>query len=97
MTTMLSTQLSYHLSLITITKKDNATRLDILPLCCLTPLIFWLWAAGQSVGHCRVGLLDITGTMLELVEAVGMAAAVYLAVGEVIIKSILWGVASWPT
>ncbi len=96
-TAMLSTQLSCHLSLTTITKKDNVTRLDIRPLCHLTPLIFWLWAIQQSVGRHWAGLLALSGAMLELVDALAMATAVYLAVGEVIIKSILWGVASWPT
>ena len=96
-TTMLSTQLTCHLSLTTITKKDNAIRLSIIPLFHLTPLIFWLWAIRQTVVHHRSALSDIAGAILELADACGMAAAVYLAVGEIIVKSVLWGVASWPT
>ncbi len=96
-TTMLSTRVICNLSLTTVTKQDSAIRLSIIPLIHLTPFIFWLWAIRQTVVHHWSTLSDITGAILELAEAVGMAAAVYLAVGEVIIKSILWGMVSWPT
>ncbi len=93
-TTMLSTQVVCNLSLTTVTKQNGAIRLSIIPLIHLTPFIFWLWATRQTVVHHWSGLSDITRAILELADAVGMATAVYLTVGEVIIKSVLWGVVS---
>ncbi len=63
---------------------------QVIALCLFVSLSNFLWQLIQE-------LPDLTRAIFDLFDALAMAAAVYLAVGEVIIKSVLWGVASWPT
>lgn len=76
-TLMKSTQVAVVLAVNVITRKDGDARLTTLPLIALTPILFWAWATGQWCTRQGEDLSDLAAAMLDLVNALGMAAAPY--------------------
>jgi hypothetical protein len=70
------TQVSCHLAIVTV-KNDRAFVLSLLPLMALL-LAVWQW-------------LDLVRAVGGLLEAIGMAASIYVTVAAIIGKSLLWG------
>lgn len=87
------------LSLTVVTRQGNKTRIAALPLVTLTPILFILWALSTVAGkqlalaaHCLQNAYELAAAVVELAQALAMAAVPFWNAGVIIGKALAFGI-----